>query len=208
MKAHRNWREWLIQVATAVVVGVGALVSPVAAQSSPPQTDAYLRQLASVVDGYSGGGPIWVVMCGDTSPYEVIGVYTTAGQANEAAAAARADAKTCWSDGPYRSARTFEGGRVTFGALCKKGPDSQCIRDSLSTVTPMANVAMVTVTMRYGNGRIAVDSFRPETVEAIFFTMSAVDKMLIPYYQGVYGPGFAAMQRAILARRAQVAVSR
>jgi hypothetical protein len=57
------------------------------------------------------------------------------------------------------------------------------------------------------SGRTIIESFAPQEVEAIFFTMSAVDRMLIPYYVRLYGVEWAARQRQELARRSR-AISR
>jgi hypothetical protein len=167
-----------------------------------PNTDAYLAQAAAVVDGYSGGGPVWVVFCGTSSPYEVIGAYPTAAQANEALAAATTAGKTCWIAGPYRSEPRFPEGVITYGAVCKKAWDSSCLSDtSRAVIAPVTEVNLVTVTTYLRNGRVVTDSFRPQDVEAMFFTMSAVDKLLIPYYVRVYGVEYAAQQRAFFLRR-------
>lgn len=193
---------WYVLVATAALMAASGIVRPVLGQSAPNSV-AYLQQLAVVVDGNSGGGFVWVVMCGATAPYEVIGTYTTAAQASEALSTARATGKTCWLDGPYRTDRSFDGNMTTYGAVCKKGPDSQCLSDT-SAVFLSADVRLVTMTTYLSGGRTVVDSFRPQSVEAIFFTMSAVDKMLIPYYLRVYGPAYAQRQQQLLARRARV----
>jgi hypothetical protein len=163
--------------------------------------------LAAVVDGYSGGGPVWVVMCDTTPPSDVIGAFATEAQANQAANSARGTSgRTCWVDGPYTSDPSFPNQTTTYGAVCKKGWDSQCLSDT-SAVLSVADVRMITMTTTLMSGRTIVESFRPQDVEAIFFTMSAVDRMLIPYYVRLYGVEWAARQRQELARRAR-AISR
>lgn len=200
---------WRVMVATATLMAASGIVRSVTGQTgqSPPRTAAYLQQLAAVVDGYSGGGPVWVVMCDTTSPYEVIGAFPTESQANEAAHNARGTSgRTCWVDGPYTSDPSFRNLTTTYGAVCKKGWDSQCLSDT-SAVLSVTDVQTITMTTTLRSGQTIVESFRPQNVEAIFFTMSAVDRMLIPYYVRLYGVEWAARQRQELARRAQ-AISR
>lgn len=196
---------WHVLVATAALVAASGTVHPLTGQT--PRTAAYLQQLAAVVDGYSGGGPVWVVMCDTTPPSDVIGAFATQAQANQAANSARAaSGRICWVDGPYTSDPSFPNRTPTYGAVCKKGWDSQCLSDT-SAVLSVADVRRITVTTTLMSGRTIIESFAPQEVEAIFFTMSAVDRMLIPYYVRLYGVEWAARQRQALALRAR-AVSR
>ena len=82
----------------------------------------------------------------------------------------------------------------TYGYICKKAPDSSCQSDT-SRIFVTAEVAEVTVSYKLTSGRVVADSFAPGQVEAIFFTMSAADRMLIPYYRRIRGANYAASTR-------------
>lgn len=192
-------------VCLAVLAAAVSLpVAPVHAQA--PKTDQYLRQVAAAVQGYSAGGPVWVVICGDTAgTYDVIGAYPTAVAAQEVAAAkGHAQRTVCSVEGPYQSTLTYASTTdPSYGAGCKKGPDSDCVGDSTATfIAPLSSVQSVTITYRMRDGRPPVsETFDPHAVEAIFFTMSAADRMLIPYYLRVYGAnGAMRRRRALLSR--------
>ncbi len=81
-----------------------------------------------------------------------------------------------------------------YGYICKKLPDSSCQSDT-SRIFSAAAVAEVTVSYKLTSGRVVADSFAPGQVEAIFFTMSAADRMLIPYYRRIRGANYAASTR-------------
>ena len=160
-------------------------------------TDDGLRQLAEVVDGVRTGGRVWVVLCGTTAPYRVLGHYDSA-QAAEAAAAQNA-ADNCHVYGPYVT--TPDSGRVVaYGEVCRKRDDSSCASSDTTSMFSIADVRLVTVTFALASGRAWTTTFRPQDGEAIFFTMAAVDKLLIPYLHRVYGVDYAQRERARLLR--------
>jgi hypothetical protein len=49
----------------------------------------------------------------------------------------------------------------------------------------------VTITRRATSGRIDTISVDPQKVDALFLSMSAVDKFMLPYYSNLYGPEYA-----------------
>ncbi len=83
---------------------------------------------------------------------------------------------------------------TAYGFICKKAPDSSCQSDT-SRIFSVAEVAEVTVSYRLRTGTVVTDSFAPGQVEAIFFTMSAADRMLIPYYRRIRGATYAESTR-------------
>ncbi|HEX9293199.1 MAG TPA: hypothetical protein VF873_05895 [Gemmatimonadales bacterium] len=95
-----------------------------------------------------------------------------------------------------------------YGYICKKLPDSSCQSDT-SRIFSAAEVAEVTVSYRLRTGTVVTDSFAPGQVEAIFFTMSAADRMLIPYYRRIRGATYAeSTRRRLLAAANPKSVNR
>jgi len=194
------------RAALVLTLIAGALAYPRgAAAQNAPRTAQYLEQLAAAVNGYSGGNVVYIVMCGRHYPYKVLGAYATEAEARQAAAAAQAKDGPCYVEGPYTSDNTYAGGAVTFGKGCTKQVDSSCpLADSTARtafIVPMTQVAGVVVTVQLRDGRQMTDTFPADRSEAIFFTMSAIDKLLIPYLVRVYGVDYAAGQRQLFMRR-------
>ena len=54
-----------------------------------------------------------------------------------------------------------------------------------------ARVLTVTLTRRTASGRTDTVRVDPEKVDALFFSMSALDKFMVPYYSRLYGPEYA-----------------
>ena len=160
-------------------------------------TDEGLRQLAEVVDGARRGGRVWVVMCGNAAPYRILGVYPSLADA-QAAVSRQAAGSACVLHGPYVSVPDHPDGVVTYGEVCRKRDDSSCAASD----TMMFSIADVeSVSVRFalrGGGTWTSRPFRPQEGEAIFFTMAAVDKLLIPYLHRVYGVAYAQRERARL----------
>jgi hypothetical protein len=102
------------------------------------------------------------------------------------------------SFGPYVGTpdTSADGAAVdAYGIQCVKQLDTRCIKDSTHTFMAMENVARVIITLVARAGDVQSDTLRPDQVEAVFFTMSALDKLLIPYYTQLYGSRYAARVR-------------
>lgn len=172
-----------------------SLCLPRAAVAQDVKTDIYLMQIAAAVSGSSAGGPVVVVICDSAGTYNVIGTYPTQAQAAEAVRPARAQGKQCAVEGPYVAGPVYEARIGTYGSGgCKKLPDSDCVADS-TRVFAIDDIMDVTLTYRLRNGRVVLDTFRPRDVEAVFFTMPAIERMLIPYYVKIRGFTYAANKR-------------
>ncbi len=178
-----------------------------AAHAQKPKTDTYLMMVAAAVAGYSAGGPVWVVICDNAVTYKVAGAFSSEPQARSAAdETQRMQRVTCYTEGPFTSTITYASNdmlAMAYGGGCKKGPDSDCIADSTAAfIAPLGSIQEVMLTYRFRDGRPpVVERFDPRTVEAIFFTMPAVDRMLIPYYFRVYGLNGALQRRRVLLNR-------
>jgi len=190
----------------AVLVAVSL---PAVAQSqNPAKPDSYLRLVAAAVSGYSAGGAVYVVICETgNKQYKVIAVFGTAAEAQSSANASKTNQYACYVEGPYYNSvgtPNADMTSMTYGGGCKKGPDSDCIADSTKSAftAPIGAIESVTITYKLREGgRQVSETFDPKTVEAVFFTMSAVDRMLIPYFVRVYGLNGALQKRTELLRR-------
>jgi len=70
---------------------------------------------------------------------------------------------------------------------------------SSNFAVPYANIKDITITIHQKDGA-AVESVLSRDVDAVFFTVSAIDKFVIPYYARVYNAQFAADIRAAYVR--------
>ncbi|HET9387043.1 MAG TPA: hypothetical protein VFO67_18050 [Gemmatimonadales bacterium] len=172
-----------------------------------PKPETYLLMVAAAVSGYSAGGPVYVVICKTGDEYKVLGAYPNPAEAQAAATGAQSNRTKCAIEGPYYSNTSYTSNEMTamgYGGGCKKGPDSDCIADSTaarSFIAPIGSIETVTLTYRMRDGRAVSETFDPRKVEAILFTMPAVDRMLIPYFVRVYGINGALQRRRVLLNR-------
>lgn len=178
-----------VLLAAAIV----ALAFPTRSAAQEAFPAALLRRLGSAVEGYRTGRPVWVV-ASMQFPHEVRGVFPSAEEARRVAAVAGAPFR---SFGPYSSVADSVGGATVeqFGIVCIKQPDTQCLKDSTHASLSMASVSRVIITFVSTAGAVQSDTLQPDQVEAVFFTMSAVDRLLIPYYTSLYGSRYAARVR-------------
>jgi hypothetical protein len=170
------------------------LLLPVRTAAQEPLPATLLRRLGSAVEGYRTGRPVWVV-ASLQFPHDVRGVYPALAEAMRNATLAGPSYR---SFGPYFGTRdtTTDGAPVeAYGIVCVKQWDTRCLKDSTGTYATMENVARVIITLVSRAGDVQSDTLRPDQVEAVFFTMSALDKMLIPYYTQLYGSRYAARVR-------------
>jgi hypothetical protein len=145
-----------------VLLGAASLPSPVAGQDSAAVTATMLRALAEAADEFRTGRDVFLV--GDYRfPYNISGPFTT----RAAAERVRADSGAYFGVfGPYRTPADRRS-------------------DSARRVV---RVTLVTESAQGKRQTIEVD---PTVVDALFFTQSAMDKFVIPYYSRLYGPQYA-----------------
>ena len=176
---------------TAVLVTVVA--TAVVAQE--PKTDIYLMQIATAVSGASGGSPVWVVICGDTAgTYDVVGTFKTVQEAQQKLNTERQAGKNCAIEGPYTAGPVYADAVARYGTGCKKLADTDCVSDS-AFVFRVTDLDSVTLTYKLRNGTRIVEPIRTDQVEAIFFTMPSIDRMLVPYYVRTRGINYALNKR-------------
>ncbi len=181
---HTNtWRAaWL---ATVVAVFGTAVPRAAAQDTTRYMTATLLKRLGEAVDGYRTGRPVYVVIS-RTYPYAVAGVFSTR---EDAVRQVRTLPGYTVSE-PFLAAADDATGTIAYAAQpCYKTLDTSYIcPDTIGgSLLAIDSVESVTVTVRARNGRAYTSQMRPQEAGAVFFTMSAVDKLLIPYYERLYG---------------------
>ena len=177
---------WLTSLAALAL-----LPSRVRGQEVLPAT--LLRRVGSAVEGYRIGRPVWVVVSRQF-PHNVAGVYMSNEEAQQAL---RLAGLTYVEMGPYAAATdstSAASSTMLYGLVCIKQLDTSCLSDS-THLTTMDSVRSVTISIQTTSGSVISRTLPPERVEAVYFTMSALDKQVITYYTQVYGIRYAASFR-------------
>lgn len=190
----------------SAALGLAAILwtnaTPVRAQgtadtTSPPPSASLLRRLAEAVDGQRTGRPVWVVIQ-RAFPHRVEGVYADAVPAR--AVAGRLAGYSVL--GPFVT--PVDSGTQTVMYTVDPCPGkhdsvSHCPDTTRSNGTalqamPAQSVDSLVVTI-YGKDSRIHRTYAPTEVDALFFTLSAIDKFVMPYYTRLYGPDVAAEMR-------------
>jgi hypothetical protein len=199
MSADRATRP----VGPATVLFVAALLVARPAHAQPPQdttripSPVLLKRVAEAVDGHRTGRSVYVV-ASYRPPHNVLGVFE---RRADAEAQARAAGPSVDVFGPYRSPRDpgafgawlpgcFHNGRSVWDpASCPDRP-----------VLSFNEVDSITITVRLTNGDTRTFPL-PKGTDAAFFTLSAIDKFVIPYYTQLLGVDSAAAMRQGIVQR-------
>jgi hypothetical protein len=186
---------WFIRgPATLGFIGIllfGSLHAP-CAMAQPgvnPPSAALLKRLAEAVDGHRTGARVWLVAA-LRPPFDVVGIFEEEGPAR---ARARADS-ALGSFGPYQTDRD-PGLRASFFAKCIHLYSA--MRGDYCPGTPLlalADIDSVALVIRMKNGVRHIIPV-PTEADAMFFTLSAIDKFAIPYYARVTGLAEAELLR-------------
>jgi hypothetical protein len=183
-----------------------ATTSP--AQKPPEPTPApaamsasLLRRLAEAVDGYRTGETLFVAAA-RSFPHDVAGVFTTSRQAAEIARRKGVDYGVF---GPYFAPPDSGNEMMLYSVRPCPGlhePDSWCpdTTFSLNQSVAYANIKDITITIHAKDGAAVETVLPPGNVDAVFFTLSAIDKFVMPYYTRVYNAQYAADMRAAYVR--------
>lgn len=181
----------------------GAAVT--AQDSTRAMPAALLRRLAEAADGYRTGAPVWVVASYER-PYTVVGVYPSQEQAFRVA---RERGKLFEVFGPYVTP-------LDYGRLPLVMAKTHCwptIYNCLEWQLPEApwfaeDVDSMTITIFHRSGQTWRKTSPGLGVDAVFFTLSAIDKFVVPYYTQLYGPEYAKSMRDSLGAYIQLAPER
>jgi hypothetical protein len=165
--------------------------------SAPAMPASLLRRLAEAVDGYRSGETLYVVAAWHF-PHEVAGVFATR---TLALAAVQRKGLDYAAFGPY-FAPPDKGNELMLYSLqyCPglHELDSYCPDTTFSAnlSVPYQNIQDITITIHTKTGAAVQRVLAPGQVDAVFFTLSAIDKFVMPYYTRIYGAQFAADMRA------------
>lgn len=147
------------------------------------------RVLAEAADGYRTGMPIWIVA--SVGPdYDIRGVFDNTVDA--LAAIPRGDTTGYEVFGPFVSDLDFGLPPMFFG-LCHSPPTRYrpCYPVWEGPSVPMADIELIRVTAFADDRELVTWEMTPDEVDAIFFSLSAVDKFVILYYTSVFGLSYA-----------------
>lgn len=196
--------------AVAVVLGwvlmTGMPVTSVEAQDPPVSPIAGLpakmvTRLAEAADGYRVGANVWIVATPGADDGRILGVYTDL----DSAVAVMMAVPGTEVYGPLLTPRDF-GALPRFLIGCHVRPSIWLCpwQEPFEFGTPfleMESVDSVGLTVFSGGGALFSEVIDPMEVDALFFTMSAMDKFLLPYYAQLYGTEYANRMRASIEER-------
>jgi hypothetical protein len=168
-----------------------------ASDTTRAMSASLLRRLAEAVDGYRSGEALYVVAAWHF-PHEVAGVFPSRALASEAV---RRKGLDYAAFGPYFAPPDSGNELMVYSLRLCPGLhelDSYCpdTTASLSQAVPYASIKDVTITIHAKDGTAVESVLPPSEVDAVFFTLSAIDKFVMPYYTRIYGAQFAADMRA------------
>jgi hypothetical protein len=156
-------------------------------------TATLLKRLGEAVDGYRNGRPMWVVAA-YAYPHEVLGAYADSGTA-----VAMARRPGFHAFGPFVALPDIPRAMTYAYAIqpCVHYDPTrwECGDTLIPLGVPSAQVESVSVVVYTTGGVPHRESFRGAEVDALFFTMSAIDKFVIPYYTLLYGAAYGAKVR-------------
>ncbi len=156
----------VLVAAMAACAGRSEAPTVVAKQDTITKSSVLLRRLGQAADGYRDGKDRYVVAALEF-PHRVLAVFLTQAQADSAAAASTTDSLHFVTFGPFRTA--LEPG----------------------IVPEVDNVDSVVVFYLGGDTGV----YHGETVDALFWGMTAFDLFVAPYLTRVYDAAYAARQR-------------
>ncbi|MGH7538566.1 MAG: hypothetical protein ACREMF_08030 [Gemmatimonadales bacterium] len=205
-------RAWPVLAAAVLLLGsvsvilggrgprAGAARAPA---QTPPDTEplsaSLLRRLAAAADGYRTGERVYVVAAFDP-PHNVAGVFANPDEAVLVRDSVQRKSHQRYGKfGPYRSPKD-QGRPIVFLARPRCWPTIfPCWlarwRPSEGGPVFVKDLDSVSIVAYRHSGppwRMTAD---PMELDAVFFTMSAIDKFVLPYYTALSGPAYAAMLR-------------
>lgn len=201
---HPHSLPRLLGTLAGLTLALGAVPPRAAGQDRVAPSSTLLRRLAEAVDGQRDNRAVWVVVQ-TQAPYDVRGLYHS--QAEAAAITAMLTGYAVY--GPYLNAP--DSGMQTMMLTIDPCPgrhsaSSQCSDTSLflgpvARAMPLETVDSIVVTI-YGQRAAPIHrTFGGGDVDALFFTLSSIDKFAMPYYSRLYGPAVAARMRSEYVRR-------
>lgn len=185
-------------VAVVALVAASTLIAGTRAKPAVAQPQAsndtlsapMLRRLAEAADALRDGKVKWMLV--DTAPpYNVAGVYGTADSAFDSVLVARGFRVR----GPFRTPIDFGMPDEVF-VICthSKRPNPSAYRICPTRPIRLPTIRGLNLVIRTTTDTINIPLHADE-VDALFFSVSAFDKFVAPYYTRLYGPRYAQQLR-------------
>lgn len=173
------------------------LAQPRRTASAPMPTARLLLRVAEAVDGHRTGAPVWVV-ASEVDTLDVLGVFENRDSAQ--AAVTRSAALRPIIFGPYATTPDSRMGPVFLLQCHHDGKSAMIPLYCPPTFMPFRDIERVTITIRLRDGTDRTVPV-PRSVDAVFFSVSALDKFVFPYYTRLLGAEQAAGMRRNLVGR-------
>jgi hypothetical protein len=193
-----NRRTWPCWPATGLFLATLLGAPPAVAQ--PPRdttripSPVLLKRLAEAVDGHRTGAVLYVV-ASYQPPHHVLAVLESRADAESQARAAGGLVDVF---GPYKSQRDPVREILMKCVHYNSAADPVYCPDR--SPIPLGDVDTLSITVRLKNREVRTFPL-PRGTDVVFFTLSAVDKFMIPYYTRVLGVEEAARMRQDIVRR-------
>lgn len=154
-----------------------------------------LRRLADAADAFRTGNPIWIV-ADPNLPHDISGVYNTLAEADADPSLGTGYTRY----GPFVTPPDSGVVRQAF-AVCMhtRRPYSQWMCPPAGGRLALDSVISIQFTVNAVGREPMQLSISPDSVDVLFFTLSAFDKYLLPYYTSAYGPRYSATLRDSIA---------
>jgi hypothetical protein len=174
-------------ITLVTAVALAFLAAPAAHSQTPDRQRqpgaVMLRRIAEAVDGHRTGDRVYVVASYEAT-FPVLGVFANEREAAQRARTAGANAAVF---GPYATDRD-PGGALLTGCVhvtSSRMHPALCV-PPVNAPFPMSEIRTMTLVIRRTNGTTDSLSLARDT-DAIFLTLSAIDKFAVPYYTGILG---------------------
>ena len=163
-----------------------------------PMTVSLLRRMAEVADGRRNEGPVFVVLA-HAFPHHAAGVFLTREEADSALLDSGPDGWGVYGPidsshelplPPSRIARC-----IHLQSAMNPGGGAYCP----GSFFLLSEVDSVTIGV-HGPWGSDISRFDPRLADAVFFTLSAIQKFAIPYYSGILGADYTAGMNAEITR--------
>jgi hypothetical protein len=190
-------RKPRLMLSVLVAIGLGALpelMVPSEATGQTGQPAVLYRRVAEAVHSLPTDRAYYVVLS-TKSPYELIGL---AGERQAAEELMRRMGGESAVFGPVRGEQSTP---MALMQPCKHRPDSYLVCPD--TTISRAPADQILIIYQSGNRSDTVMSFSPDSGDAVFFTPSALDKFVFPYYERIVGIDQAYRMRQAYMRRPQ-----
>lgn len=157
-------------------------------QEEPAVAASVARRLAEAADGFRTGDTTFFI-AEVSYPYDMIGPFPS----RDSADSVRETLVGYWVvGGPFVTAPDFGLTKRALLRPCKNPNSTWCNKFAPPEVFDPDSVNQMALSIILVSGDTVVYTFSPDTVEAFFFTQSAIDRFVIPYYTRLFGQAWVA----------------